>query len=63
MLRYVRIVQEVLGYGHCGYRSLCVLMGLDQDDYRLMRLEMVRQFQSNRPLYDLGNRVMLDTFD
>ena len=45
-----------------GYRSLCVLMGIEADQYPAMRLRMTIHFQENRDLYELDIHSVVTPF-
>ena len=45
---YISKIQDVRPYGHCGFRSVAVGLGLDQDKYMYIRKQLLIELRSNR---------------
>ena len=48
---YVLGAREVLGDGHCGYRAIVVVLGRPDEDYLMIRSDMVKELTSKRSIY------------
>ena len=63
MLDHVSGVLDVRGDGHCGYRSLSVVVGMGEDEFATMRVRLATHMIHNRALYDLGIHAVVSDFD
>lgn len=55
---FIRDAKEVEGDGHCGYRSLCKVLGKDEGCYREMRIGLANHMVANRALYEEALSVL-----
>ncbi|CAH9107354.1 unnamed protein product [Cuscuta epithymum] len=61
MLEHISEVVEIIGDGHCGYRSLAELLGWGEKEWVRVRRELVEELDRHRGLYD--PICLLDTID
>ena len=48
---YVTDLQDVIGDGNCGFRSVAVALGLPQDQWRRIRSDLVQELDFNQQKY------------
>lgn len=51
-LPYITDVRQVRSDGHCGYRSMALLLGRKEQEYGNIRRELVTELLQNRELYE-----------
>lgn len=52
MQPYIEDVVDVVGDGYCGYRVVALHENGNEDDYELVKLNMIREIKSHRKLYE-----------
>ncbi|XP_058180055.1 uncharacterized protein LOC131298592 [Rhododendron vialii] len=64
--RYVSHTVDVLGDGHCGFRAIAALIGYGENDWSLVREELIEEIRQNFYLYsviypvnDWPNRLLI----
>lgn len=62
MQPYIENIVDVKGDGWCGYRVVALDSGKTEDDFELVKLNMVREIKMHRPLYEkvFGSKDRLD---
>ncbi|KAL8474204.1 hypothetical protein ACS0TY_030864 [Phlomoides rotata] len=49
---YIVNVKNVMGDGHCGFRTVALLMGFSEDDWPRVRQDLMNELGHNIPLYE-----------
>ena len=55
---FIDWVRDVRSDGHCGYRSLSVLIGKDEEEFSTIRWNVAAHLVDNRPLYEPVLKVL-----